>query len=206
MDALSLNAPNDGILEKTVSQLLQDFKAMKKENAELAEIHMTEMAELKMKIAKLEDDNQDLKYHMASQQTSYAFHAVLGYDRTFEHFSTIIFDIEVTDEGNSYNPALGTYRCPVSGIYFFTVTFQSRTDRSSARIVINGSPRQVGPLTSQFTGGQKYESGASTQTATIRCNAGEDVYVQAVQHYSGYPAAHLAADESTFSGFLLSPA
>ena len=181
---MSLNAPKDSTLEEAVSKLIQDFENMN------------------VKIAKLEGENQDLKLQMTSSQTS-AFHAVLGSDRSFENLSTVIFDNKVTDEGSNYNSALGTYRCPVSGIYFFTVTFQSRANRSNGRIMINGSQRQVGPLTSAFD--SRTVSGASTQTATIRCNAGEDVYVQAITH-SNYVAADLKQDESTFSGFLLSQA
>ena len=158
-----------------------------------------ELQALKEKYRK-ENSRSELVTSMAS--SPYEFHAQLSSNRVYSHLSTIIFDNAVVNEGNYYNPSIGQYICPVTGTYYFSVCFNSFTRRSYGRLMVGGTERVLGPLTSDM--GDGHQSGTYTQSAVIRCNQNQNVYVQAIDlNPNAYPAASLHAHDSTFSGYLI---
>ncbi|OWF56391.1 Complement C1q-like protein 2 [Mizuhopecten yessoensis] len=110
--------------------------------------------------------------------------------------SLIVFDGLRLNIGNYYNPAQGTFRCGVSGVYMFTWSIYVRAGHElSTRLDVNG--RSIG-FAFAYSPNNKVKSGSSS--TIINLHVGDTVFVR------GYYPVSAGVDieiESSFSGFLL---
>ena len=71
-----------------------------------------------------------------------AFHAELGASKAnLTPDATIKFETVKQNFGNAYDPLLGYFNCPTTGLYFFTYTIMLNTGKEvETNLVVNGSP------------------------------------------------------------------
>jgi len=109
---------------------------------------------------------------------------------------TIAFDRVVTNVGNAYNPHVGVFNAPVTGIYVFSVSLLSYPGHTTGyRLYKNDD--FLSNIYLQTPGAGQYES--TSQTAVLQLNKGDDVTLRNMKsdemlHGNNY---------STFAGFLV---
>ncbi|XP_045177394.1 caprin-2-like [Mercenaria mercenaria] len=117
----------------------------------------------------------------------------LGYQQT------IPFDQVLLNEGQSFNTVSHSFICPVNGIYMFQSSLLcDQGDHTETEIVKDGSV-----LARQYSSGDRRITsvfGQGFNSATVRCNKGEMVWIR-IRGHNGH-VVH-AEQFSTFSGFLL---
>ncbi|KAH3829183.1 hypothetical protein DPMN_131175 [Dreissena polymorpha] len=126
--------------------------------------------------------------------TSVTFSAFLARDLdNLGPDQTVIFENVTLNDGNAYNPLLGTFHVPRAGMYFFTVTLQSFQKRRQWFTL--SADRQMQTELLFYPSGHQM----ATNTAVLRLNEGQIVRVAAsekgVSLQNGYT--------SKFSGFLM---
>ena len=108
----------------------------------------------------------------------------------------IEFDGVHTNRGNHYDNAT-TFTCPVNGTYFFTVSVMSYTSDNVAVALEIDNVR----LATAWGDNVGSYLPAATNSALIRCNEGQKVYVKCT--ITGYVYSVTSEKYSTFSGFLV---
>ncbi len=74
-------------------------------------------------------------------------------DKTFSAGTIILFDSVVTNYGNAYNQASGSFVAPYHGLYFFTINFMTNGNQASTLAIhLNGDRL----CTAYATGGGSY--------------------------------------------------
>ena len=196
-----------------MKQEIENLRAENEGNKKSIEALQNENHNLMLQVQGLQEKNTNLEHSVADLTDEvtnmnmvravppFTFHIGMNGDRDFQDGTIINFDRPITNEGGHYDPFIGTFTCPLSGMYFFAVSLNSKVKRASAQLVRNGVPLQRGPLTSFV---EEDQSGVSTQIMMIRCAEGDSMYVQAIESDPESIAASLVGDQSTFSGFLIS--
>ncbi|KAL4233711.1 Complement component C1q domain [Mactra antiquata] len=105
-----------------------------------------------------------------------AFYAVINGQPCIHDHEVVVFNQEITDEGNGYNPNDGIYIVPTSGLYVFTWTTASRDDWYVSELVING----VGKAHAFTDTGNEPNVSQATGIAIIRVATGDHVFVRKV--------------------------
>ena len=107
----------------------------------------------------------------------------------------IKFETVKQNFGNGYNPQLGMFSCPKSGIYFFTFTLMCyRGQETETKLVVNGVP-----VAYSYSSGTYSLYNTATQSVVVPLHPGDRV---SVQFYDRHNA--LYGDEwSTFTGFMI---
>ena len=75
--------------------------------------------------------------------TKIAFHVQMSRDMSLHNGRAVIFDKELVDSGNAFNPSTGVFVAPVSGYYVFSWTLSFARDNDICiDLTINGQPYQ----------------------------------------------------------------
>ena len=104
---------------------------------------------------------------------------------------TVLFESVVSNVCDDFDPSMGVFTCPVTGLYMFHVTLASRFSESTTNV---SSLKKQGTTLASFIG--RYAKQASNQVF-VECLTGESVYVEAVTDISIY-----GYDERRYSSFI----
>ena len=70
-----------------------------------------------------------------------AFHVEMGPNKNnFNKQRSILLEWVKQNFGNTYDPQLGVFTCPKSGLYFFTFTMTKIGETLETKLVVSGSP------------------------------------------------------------------
>ena len=97
-----------------------------------------------------------------------AFSVSLDSDSISEPGKVITYDVVTTNVEEGYKTTTGSFVCPVSGFYLFTVTSSAPVD-----LYMNGD------VVSSFIHGSPYAAGV-TSIGALRCNEDSRVWVENV--------------------------
>ena len=114
---------------------------------------------------------------------------------------TLVFNGAEHNGGNHYNTSDGTFTCPKTGTYFFTVTLCSwiKKDYMYYQLVVQG--RQV----ARIVCGDDEDAGTHVtcgNSVIVRCAATQQVYVKCT-HKGPSVDGHSSDRRITFSGLLI---
>ena len=125
-----------------------------------------------------------------------AFFAKLSQDQThLGNEQNVIFDQVETNIGQGYNPRIGAFVAPVSGIYVFSAEITTRNaDTSYYGFFVNGRHTTV-----MFVNGRQSSWDSASQTIVVSLSKGDDVTVK----HTDMDKSVEGSNHSIFSGFLL---
>jgi len=108
------------------------------------DLHTSTIANQSKAISELNQKNTDLEIEMAEvkqkQNTTVMFSAWLDHLVTLSSDDVVIFNQEITNIGQHYNPSTGVFTCPVSGYYVIDVHVMGQYDKFSQVVVrLNGA-------------------------------------------------------------------
>jgi hypothetical protein len=129
-----------------------------------------------------------------------AFTAVLGHSLgPLPIHRAVKYPLIITNIGNGYNPATGSFTARVSGMYYFSYTMYSGspTTNSVVGLMKNG---QMIVTTWDTAGGDINDS--ATNAAVLQLEAGDFVYIQLYANRNIYDDN---GRYTTFSGLMLYP-
>ncbi|XP_062620960.1 complement C1q-like protein 4 [Saccostrea cucullata] len=139
-----------------------------------------------------------------ANQQPIAFNAELSLDLVNPvQGSSILFDAVRFNSGNAYNNKSGTFFCPVSGVYYFSLELSSNGHRNSshslhAKILKNGSPISITVLDSNSHPSWLRR----TSSVTTELTQGDIISVL-INYVVGDITISGGSALSTFSGFLV---
>lgn len=137
--------------------------------------------------------------YSAGVSRPFAFHAVTNkLLNNLANNQVIIFPAVKTNIGNVYNPSNGIFRCPVAGLYFFSVTVVVMPGKFvELELVKNGA--RFGVIYAR-SDGVPFDSG--TNTFVIDLDVGDDIWVKINegQHSTGDV---IDSSFSTFTGYMI---
>ena len=107
----------------------------------------------------------------------------------------IAFDRVDTNVGNAYNPHLGAFTAPVSGIYVFSVSLLSYPGHTT-QYQLKKNNEFISSIYLQTGTG---ENESTSQTVVLQLTKGDDV---TLRNMDGDDSLH-GVNYSTFAGFLL---
>ena len=124
-------------------------------------------------------------------------------DNSIQHMGQghhIICNQVLLNDGNHYNSFTGTFTIPQTGVYLLTFSFvvQSINDVTEVRLVVNN--REIVDAVGQVLG--KFQRSSSANTAIIRLNQGESVWLETLRQDSEVISGQ-GYRWTTFSGVLL---
>ena len=132
------------------------------------------------------------------------FTAEISTDRNLTSGERIVFDDVITNFGDQYRPSDGVFQCPFDGVYVFMVTIhtpyptEAELQWSSAKLIYDGETIVLGPL--NFAATESDDSGSSSITVALQCEAGKEVYVEAHEAYT-FTVNTFGARLTSFTGF-----
>ncbi|KAH3801155.1 heavy metal-binding protein HIP-like [Dreissena polymorpha] len=178
-------------LENTVEDITQKF---------LEEKHRADKLFQQLEQLMVEHHCADVKDVIGQTQTNVsnrvAFSAYLARDLdNLGPDQTVIFENVTLNDGNAYNPLLGTFHVPQAGLYFFTVTLQSFQKRRQWFKLVADRHIQAELLYYPF-GHQM-----ATNTAVLRLKEGQTVRVAVSEEENGVSLQN--GYTSKFSGFFV---
>jgi len=124
---------------------------------------------------------------------------------THEHMTNepIKFDRILLNDGGHYNPYTGAFTAPVSGVYVFSFTFDTKTS-TFVRLVIDGV-NQVDGVANRHVGatGDRQSQNTGGNTCVLRVNHGQAVLVEVYEIADTTINSSNTFRLTSFSGFLL---
>ncbi|XP_036379631.1 complement C1q-like protein 2 [Megalops cyprinoides] len=115
----------------------------------------------------------------------------------------IPYSIISLNQGNGYNPALGAFTAPRSGLYSFTFTAYSNVGPAGSRLYHEVRLMKDGQVVASVWEDNREDSEDSgTQTVLLTLRRGSQVHVELL---SGRHLCADTAEHNTFSGYLLYP-
>ena len=108
----------------------------------------------------------------------------------------IVFDRVVTNVGNAYNPHLGAFTAPASGIYVFSVSLLSFPGHATHYQLMKNNDF-ISNIYLQTPSAGQYES--TSQTVVLQLTKGDDV---SLRNIDGDESLH-GDNYNTFAGFLV---
>ncbi|XP_062607033.1 uncharacterized protein LOC134268800, partial [Saccostrea cucullata] len=106
-----------------------------------------------------------------------AFHAYLGWDRTYPVGIPWKYDTILTKTGNAYDKISGKLTAPEDGLYLFTFSTSANLNRQAApSLVVNGNDVKVVQVCSNAPPGNKRFT--CSNTAVIQLQKGQTVNIQ----------------------------
>ena len=137
------------------------------------------------------------RIRQAMTETPVAFFATLSSHILHEgQNQPIAFDRVVTNVGNAYNPHVGLFAAPVSGIYVFSVSLLSYPGHTTHYDFFKNN-EFISAIYLHTPGAGQYES--TSQTVVLQLTKGDDVTLR--NSYSD-EIVH-GHNHTTFAGFLL---
>ena len=112
---------------------------------------------------------------LSSSRPVVAFHVALSVTQSAA--GKVVFDKIISNHGNCWNSVTHTFKAPVKGLYFFTVTIMNANKQQIYVHIMRGNSNL------QYTradGAHPYNMG--TASVVVLLNAGEHVYCQKTQH------------------------
>ncbi|XP_016360986.1 cerebellin 18 [Sinocyclocheilus anshuiensis] len=107
------------------------------------------------------------------------------------------------NQGNGYNPALGTFTAPHAGLYSFSFTAYSRVGIAGQRLYQKVQLMKNGQLmASSWEDNREDSEDSSTQTVLLQLRRGCQVYVELM---SGRQLCGDTQGQNMFSGYLVYP-
>ncbi|XP_043115736.1 cerebellin 18 [Puntigrus tetrazona] len=107
------------------------------------------------------------------------------------------------NQGNGYNPALGTFTAPHAGLYSFSFTAYSFVGSAGQRLYQKVQMMKNGQLiASSWEDNREDSEDSSSQTVLLQLGRGCQVYVELM---SGRQLCGDTQGQNTFSGYLLYP-
>ena len=114
----------------------------------------------------------------------------------------VVFNGVTSNIGGHFQPATSSFLCPVTGVYYFSLSVSNVNDDNS----IHAHLMLEDQILSTVRGTAQGSYNQAMNSAIITCERGESVWVQATRYDSqrvyGDPNYRL----SSFSGFLVHPA
>ncbi|XP_036392509.1 cerebellin 18 [Megalops cyprinoides] len=133
-----------------------------------------------------------------------AFTTSLSHAGCFGPFTTnvpIPYNVISLNQGNGYNPALGAFTAPRTGLYSFSFTAYSDVIDATARLYHQVRLMKNGQVVASVWEDNREDSEDSgTQTVLLSLNRGCQVYVEL---QSGRQLCNDLANHNTFSGYLV---
>ncbi|XP_063448416.1 complement C1q-like protein 4 [Mytilus trossulus] len=142
-----------------------------------------ELKSLKERVNKLETLTENLlNGHVKRLDPSYpnvAFDAVLSKNYVHgEQDFVLKFDQVLTNVGNAYNSATGTFTAPFPGTYLFSWNIRSGYVSSIvAKLMVNGTPVQATHTDSSLNQSNGFEA-HSSKTAILNLQQNDRVYIE----------------------------
>ena len=139
-------------------------------------------------------------YRLGPVESAVGFTVELSTDTYLFPGGRIMFDKVISNFGDLYDVQQGSFRCPDSEIYSFTVSanfpvFENQW--SVSKLILDGETVLQGPITYWAT--SVMDSGSSSVTAILQCQQGKDVYVEDKEAYV-FPYNMYGAELTSFSG------
>uniref|UniRef100_A0A8C2Q3J0 Cerebellin 18 n=1 Tax=Cyprinus carpio TaxID=7962 RepID=A0A8C2Q3J0_CYPCA len=107
------------------------------------------------------------------------------------------------NQGNGYNPALGTFTAPHAGLYSFSFTAYSNVGSAGQRLYQKMQLMKNGQLiASSWEDNREDSEDSSSQTVLLQLRRGCQVYVELM---SGRQLCGDTQGQNTFSGYLVYP-
>lgn len=132
--------------------------------------------------------------------TNIVFHAEMtGTNGAYKTGNILIFDHEILDEGNGYNPLHGLYLVPVSGVYIFSWT--TTTNHAYIQTVLNVNGVTRGSSFTDSRGVSEYRQ--STMIVPLFLYKGDTVSIRVGTLGNGVIYTTAQTSRSTFSGWKL---
>jgi len=137
------------------------------------------------------------RIRQAMTETPVAFFATLTSHIVHAGQNQIIaFDRVVTNVGNTYNPHVGAFTAPASGIYVFSVSLLSYPGHTTHYQLMKNNDF-ISIIYLQTPSAGQYES--TSQTVVLQLTKGDDV---TLRNIDGDESLH-GVNYSTFAGFLV---
>ncbi|XP_071139370.1 complement C1q tumor necrosis factor-related protein 3-like [Mytilus edulis] len=128
-------------------------------------------------------------------ETQVAFHARLAKSVTLHGAQTVIFDKDITNIGNAYNPHTGLFKAPYAGLYFFSCTFlKQRSTFLRVQMMKNNIEVQLGYANKES------KSDAGSMIAVVYLKTGDIVKVR---HHPTFGPETMHGHWSFFTGYLI---
>ncbi|XP_069114757.1 uncharacterized protein [Argopecten irradians] len=130
-----------------------------------------------------------------------AFHASISNAKTVNHNEVLIYDNEVLDQGDGYDPSVGIFIAPESGTYVLTwTTVCSTRSVIQSLLVVNGSVRGTSWTDSENVG----DIHQTTAIVVQSLNQADKVFIRTGPSYGhGLVLSDIRNSLSTFSGLKL---
>ncbi|CAL8380847.1 unnamed protein product [Boreogadus saida] len=185
----------DGLLE-SVRSLMAEMAA----NQEKLGVCSAQIPAVQSLTQELAQQLKALQESTSAAVPRVAFTAVLGHSLgPLPINMPVKYPLIITNMGNAYNPATGSFTARVSGMYYFSYTMYNGrpTPNSVVGLMKNG---QMIVTTWDTAGGDQNDS--ATNAAVLQLEAGDSVYTQLFAKRTIYDDN---GRYNTFSGFLLFP-
>ncbi|KAE8300750.1 Adiponectin 30 kDa adipocyte complement-related protein [Larimichthys crocea] len=119
----------------------------------------------------------------------------------FNWNSPIPYDVITLNHGNGYNPALGIFTAPSSGLYSFSFTVYSRLGKEGERMYYKVQLMNNGEVVaSTWEDNREDSEDSSFQTVLLPLQQGDQVYVELME---GRHICGIAEGLNIFSGSLI---
>ena len=128
-----------------------------------------------------------------------AFHAELGPLKPhLAPDATIKFETVTQNFGNAYDPQFGFFKCPSSGLYFFTFTIMTNVGKEiETKMVVNGSP-----IAYSYSAGPPAYHNTGSKSVITYLHHGDKVWIELYYH-DGPNVFGGGIGWSTFTGFMI---
>ncbi|XP_033762759.1 uncharacterized protein LOC117344205 [Pecten maximus] len=134
---------------------------------------------------------------VAPSSSTVAFHTKMSSAKTLVNGVIMIFDNEILDQGNGYNPRDGIYTVPESGTY--VLTWKVLSEKNSyivTALVVNGEEMGIS-LTNSEDITDKHQT---TEIVVLRLDQGDHVFIR-VKTKAGSVVSDTTYGKLTFSGW-----
>ncbi|XP_068178458.1 cerebellin-1-like [Antennarius striatus] len=121
----------------------------------------------------------------------------------FNRNSPVPYDAIALNHGSGYNPALGIFTAPRSGLYSFSISIYSKVDRPGKRMYYKVQLMRNGEVVASIWEDNRDDSeDSSSHTLLLSLQQGSQVYVELLK---GRQICGIVEGLNTFSGSLIYP-
>ncbi|KAI4881180.1 hypothetical protein NFI96_026237 [Prochilodus magdalenae] len=132
------------------------------------------------------------------QKAAFSFASGLnGYFGPVKSDTTLVFQKQITNVGNAYNPRTGVFTAPVRGVYYFRFNLLGKSDKYRTSVYLFRNEEKIIKASTPPSLSYQYTIGG----VTLVLRRGDRVYLTLL---SGCEIFDTGNNHSTFSGFLIS--